>query len=232
MVCSVGLLSGSELSFDFVSWVGFAAKQIGSSASPFRLLVSANGGIVWTFRHTPFPMVLVEGITVLVRVDAIDRKLPGGRLGFMLFLPNATFRSDRELAALSFTTPADTKRFVDRLEHSGLAYVRDGRAADMVVAQQGFGFTVPCRWAAVLRIPWTARPGKEVMVAWKKGSAATSLVVPSGWTFDGSLSDQSMFIEAGRISEYLDYLRTEDGLDIYRDIQTGREMYLPHQQAS
>lgn len=175
-------------------------------------------------------MVLVEGITVLVRIDAIDRQLPAGRVGFLLYVPNATFRSDNELAAVSFMTPADTRRFIETLERHGLTYVHHGRAVDMAVAQQGHGIIVPCHWAKVMRIPWTQRPGKEIMVAWKKGAGATSLVVPSGWTFDGSLSDQSMFIEAGRISEYLDYLRTEDGLDIYRDIQTGREMYLPHQQ--
>lgn len=175
-------------------------------------------------------MVLVEGITVLVRMDAVERKLPGGRLGFMLFVPNGSFRCDADLAAVSFMTPADTKRFIDTLERHGLTYARHRRAIDMAVAQQGHGLIVPCSWAKAMRIPWTKRPGKEIMIGWKRGSPSTSLVVPSGWTFDGSLSDQSMFIEADRISEYLDYLRTEDGLDIYRDIQTGREMYLPHQQ--
>jgi hypothetical protein len=32
-----------------------------------------------------------------------------------------------------------------------------------------------------------------------------------------------------RIPEYLDYSRTENGLDVYRDLSTGKEVFIPEQ---
>jgi hypothetical protein len=39
-------------------------------------------------------------------------------------------------------------------------------------------------------------------------------MTPNGWTFNGSIAERSTFVETGRIPEHLNYLRTEDGLDV------------------
>jgi hypothetical protein len=54
-------------------------------------------------------------------------------------------------------------------------------------------------------------------------------MTPNGWTFNGSIAERSTFVETGRIPEHLNYLRTEDGLDVYRDLSTGKEVFIPEQ---
>ena len=49
--------------------------------------------------------VIAIAITVAARCAAVDEKYPGGMKAFEEDAPNGTFRSDGELAAVSFVTP-------------------------------------------------------------------------------------------------------------------------------
>lgn len=60
-------------------------------------------------------------------------------------------------------------------------------------------------------------------------SASSELMTPDGWDFEGSLAETFTFVESGRIPEFLDYLRTENGLDVYSDLRTGKEVFIPQQ---
>jgi len=56
--------------------------------------------------------VLVEAISVIVRVDSINKKFPGGWIGFKDHVPNQTLCADNELARVGFMTSEDVKNFV------------------------------------------------------------------------------------------------------------------------
>ncbi len=59
--------------------------------------------------------VLVEAISVVVRIDAIRKKLIGGWSRFEKLVPNPTLCSDGELARVGFLGPDETKAFIDEL---------------------------------------------------------------------------------------------------------------------
>ena len=90
--------------------------------------------------------VLVEAVTVVVRNDAVDRCVPGGVSTLAESSPNNTFRTDGNLAAVGFMTPADVEVYLLRLQKAGLRYVEQGRCRDIVVIDQIYGPTLPCDW--------------------------------------------------------------------------------------
>ena len=51
--------------------------------------------------------VLVEAISVIVRVDSINEKFPGGWIGFKDHVPNQTLCADNELARVGFIKALD-----------------------------------------------------------------------------------------------------------------------------
>ena len=75
--------------------------------------------------------VLVEGISVVVRVDAIIEKLSGGWIQFLELVPNKTLCTDGKLVRVGFMVPQDTKRFVDKLETRRLTFFDGRKAVDL-----------------------------------------------------------------------------------------------------
>src|SRR6266853_4840789 len=96
--------------------------------------------------------VLVEGISAIIRVQAIHERFPGGWKAFVSKVPNQTLCSDNELARIGFMSPDDCRAFVDNLDRVGIAFLRNGQSQDIVIADQLRGFTVPCEWADFGRI--------------------------------------------------------------------------------
>jgi hypothetical protein len=122
--------------------------------------------------------------------------------------------------------PHDVKPFIDHLSTHGLTYLADGVAQDIVVADQQRGLAVPCDWAEFGRVDFRGERGKQVAACRLTGSTVTELVTPDGWAYDGSISSQLIFVESGWVPEFMDFLRTENGLDVYRDLQTGKTLYV------
>ena len=119
--------------------------------------------------------VLIEAMTVVVRVDAIELGLEGGLRTFEGSAPNSTFRCDGDLAAVGFMTPTDVEVFVRSLEREGLRHIRNGAAIDMAVVDQIHGPTAPCTWLDYL----TDDQGNKT--ARLRGAPAKPLAVPANW---------------------------------------------------
>lgn len=169
--------------------------------------------------------VLVEAISVVVRRDAIGAKFPGGWEAFMGWVSNKTLCADADIARVGFMAPADVKHFIGELESYGLTYLKDGRAIDIAVADQQRGLATPCDWAEVGRIE-SKSVGGVVSACRFVGSSDATFITPDGWTYEGSLSQQFTFVEQGRVPEYLDFVRTEGGIQVYRDIRSGQLVYI------
>jgi hypothetical protein len=170
--------------------------------------------------------ILIEAISVVLRADSVIAKYPGGWDRFVADAPNQTLCSDSELVRVGFVTPHDTKAFVERLARHGLVYLREGKARDLVVADQQRGLAARCDWAEFGHVNWQGDPAKRVAACRAVPTERTDLVTPDGWTYDGSLSANFTFVETGRTSEFMDFLRHENGLDVYRDLRTGKELYI------
>jgi tetratricopeptide (TPR) repeat protein len=52
------------------------------------------------------------------------------------------------------------------------------------------------------------------------------LATPAGWSFERSLSNSHKFVPTEKVGESHKFLRTEDGVDVYLDLETGKEAYV------
>ena len=146
--------------------------------------------------------VLVEGISVLVRKDSIEKKAAGGEARFRLLIPNATYCDDGQLARVGFLSPAEVGTFIDELEEVGLSLAEEGKFVDIAVCDQQRGPTMECDWLEFAHLPmeggkvgaaWIFE-GKRIAYGVHMSSAKMTLATPPGWQFEGSLSDKFHFI--------------------------------------
>jgi hypothetical protein len=181
--------------------------------------------------------VLVEGISVVVRRDAIDRSFDGGWVGFISCVPNATLCTDGQLARIGFMAPKDVERFVAHLQSGGLQFLPEGKCVDIAVVDQQRGSTMSCDWLELARMPF-GNEGGRVAICWlfdgprvaagvHLPESSLDLAIPEGWTYEGSLSERFQLVPAEDLQSRLKYLRAEKGIDVFLDTSTGREVYQP-----
>lgn len=60
--------------------------------------------------------------------------------------PNRTFCTDGDLATVSFMNPFDVGNFIEDMTKTGLRFLVDGEAQDMVVVDQHQGPCNRCDW--------------------------------------------------------------------------------------
>lgn len=54
--------------------------------------------------------------------------------------------TDGEVVRVGFMAPQDIEAYVKYLETQGLQFLFEGKALDIVVADQQEGLTIPCDW--------------------------------------------------------------------------------------
>lgn len=166
--------------------------------------------------------VLCEAISVIVRADRALSAF-GSFEAFKQIAPNETLVADAELMRVGFMVPDDVKTFIDQLEQVGLQYVQEGKAIDVVVVDQMRGPAAPCEWLEFGNI---GIAGGKVSAARFKGSNSTQLFTPECWKFEGSLSQTFGFVPKDQEDRSLRFVRHEDGLDVYFNTLTGKEVYI------
>lgn len=169
--------------------------------------------------------VLVEAISVIVKRSSIAEKYPGGWDAFVEAVPNRTLCADAEIARVGFMAPDDTEGFCNQLDLCGLAYVENGEAQDLVVADQQRGFAAKCSWAEFGHIPFGPK-GEPVAACRFRGSECMHLITPDGWKFEGSMSERFTFVPTEEVFSRMKHVVTEDGVDVYVDKRTGEKKYV------
>lgn len=167
--------------------------------------------------------VLVEAISVVVRRARIDELWPGGWNAFAAHCPNQTLCADRDLARIGFMTPSDVERFVDSLRGHGLLFQQGREAIDLVIVDQMRGPTTPCHWVEFGHVEME---GHRVAACRLVGSDELIVVTPPGWNFAESLSATHGFVPTGEEAKSLRFLRHEDGVDVYLNRLTGKEVFI------
>ena len=170
--------------------------------------------------------VLVEGISVIVKVDAIQKKINDGWEGFKKLVPNNTLSCDNEIAQVGFMTPEDVKRFVDKLESLGLVFEIDEEAQDIAVAEQQYGISTKCSWLEYGHINLDGDLKKKIAACRLVGSTEDQIFMPDGWAFERSLSSSYGFTPTEHQEKTMKFLRHEDGVDVYISELTGKEVYV------
>lgn len=109
--------------------------------------------------------VLVEGLSVIVRRDAITARYPGGWPAFLDTAPNDTLCFDDDLACVGFMTPVDVGEYVGQLQSGGLTFLRDRAAVDMAVVDQMEGPTAQIHWLEFTHVTLASTDNK-VAACW------------------------------------------------------------------
>ena len=160
--------------------------------------------------------ILVEAITVVFLNATADRHIQGGVNSVQTNAPNSTFRTDGLISAISFMGPESTGNFVDTLLTVGMEFVEDGVAQDIVVLDQHRGPTAHCDWIGF------NQNADGNSIAWLVGHPQGDMAVYDNW-----LPHNDLMFRDGQVEETMKFLREEDGLDVYLDLETGQECFRP-----
>ena len=109
--------------------------------------------------------VLIEAISVVMRIEAIERYYPGGLAALEEAPPNGTLCYDNSIARVGFMTPFDTKNFVERLEKMGFKHLIGDSAKDLVTVDQREGLLTRCDWLEVIFFDIDDDPEQRVVAA-------------------------------------------------------------------
>ncbi len=170
--------------------------------------------------------ILIEGISVIIKVQEIHKRVLGGWEGFKKLVPNRTLCSDNEIARVGFMSPDDVESFVAELEGNSLIFQSNGEAVDIAVADQLRGLTTKCSWLEFGHINLDNDSKKRVAACRLVGSKENQLFTPNGWCFENSLTSSYIFSPTSAEKKGRKFLRHENGLDIYLSELSGKEVYV------
>ena len=165
--------------------------------------------------------ILAEAITVVFVNATADRHIQGGVDTVQKNAPNSTFRTDGLISAISFMDPQSTGNFVDALQQVGMTFVEDETAKDIAVIDQHRGPTAKCDWLGF------DKTEEGFSIAWLVGHPQGNMAVYDNWKPNNDLS-----FHEGHIEETMKFLREENGLDVYLDLETGQECFRPQSSCS
>jgi hypothetical protein len=129
--------------------------------------------------------VLIECYNVVVRMEAIERRFPGGLWGYLTACPNQTFACDDHLTRVGFMTIDDVDTFGLRvLARGGMAVQVEGTSRvgfedeDVALVQQGQGLFLTAS------PPWLAYEERPdgICHCWLASQPPGELCAPQGWT--------------------------------------------------
>jgi Tetratricopeptide repeat len=174
--------------------------------------------------------VLVEAISVIVRRNAVDVRFAGGISAFLRTFPNRAVCNDAELFRVGFMDSTDADAYVASLKSSGLVFLRDNATVDLAVVIQQKGPTVASPWLEYKNVE---TDGMKLSICWLAGNEPKTIAVPEGWTRERSLSAGGpSFLPTSAVGDRLKFLRRENGVEVYFDLQTNREVYAGRPQIS
>ena len=170
--------------------------------------------------------VLIEAISVVIQIDVLHQRYPGGWGAFAGAVPNRTLCADGELARIGFMVPSDVESYVTAFGAQDILYQVQGKARDLVVVDQMRGPMVACDWIEFGHLNLDNDQAKRVAACRKSGSLINHIATPDGWTFGSSLSSSFGFTPSGQECKSLKFLRREQGLEVYLNELTGREVFV------
>ena len=127
--------------------------------------------------------VLVEGLSVVVRNSALDKKFPGASSRFQDGLSDDPICFDDNLTCIHLASPDEVGAFVGWCEGAGLIFLANGVCVDIVVVDQRTGPTTDCEWIQYSRVPFNdSQPRGRIAICWMAtgGSQQGSGTVVSG----------------------------------------------------
>lgn len=163
--------------------------------------------------------VLIEGISVIVRVTTVEASYPGGLAAYAADCPNATFCTDGVLTRVGFMSPADTGEFIARLEAAGLEFHDGTEFVDIAVVDQETGPTSACAWLEYREFELA------IPAAHLADTEPGELCVPADWSHEECLLTDHIFTPLDEVPGRFVHLWRQDGVNAYWDNERGCVTY-------
>lgn len=129
--------------------------------------------------------VLVEGHSIVARVDAIERAWPGGVAALAARVPNRSFCADPYLVRVGFLEAREAAAYAVALRQSGLSPQGPAGRDVFVEVRQGEPCE-PCGWLDVAVLELDAR--RCLTLASRRGKPNVGMAVPLGWEWHDSVT--------------------------------------------
>ena len=133
--------------------------------------------------------VLIEGVCLLLRCEAVARLYPGGVNALAEACTAEAVCADDDLMALTFDDSDAAEDYLAELEQYGFRHLVHDMAMDAVLADPHIGPVSPCGWAEYGQACVEEDASKRVALCAMPGTDMDELCVPKGWRFRGSRSE-------------------------------------------
>jgi len=144
---------------------------------------------------------------------------------FKSVVPNLTLCADNGIVCVEFMTPDDVELFINILIEHGLTFLHNDESVDIAVVDQNRGLTKTCYLIEFDHVNMNNR-SQRVAACRLTGSEVMQVVTPPDWVFEKSLSSSHGFVPTEYIDKGMKYLRLENGVDVYLNPLTGKEVYI------
>ena len=133
--------------------------------------------------------VVVEGFSVIVRKEALQRSFPGGLDAYLRQLPAGIYCSDEHFCCAAFMAQDDAMAHARVLVSAGLQGPLDGSSPELAIVSTAAGHHVRCNWLE-LQVRWYSSDGQKIGVTVAKlpGADVTQFSVPAGWRGPASMT--------------------------------------------
>jgi len=158
--------------------------------------------------------VLLQGSCVVILNSAIERCLENGVEGFREFAPNGRAYSDNYLSQCSFMNIADAREFVQQLVIRGVA--SDGDSPEAVIVNAA-DREASVSWLHLFEY-------KGHLIGRHCDDDGTTVIAHEG--FDFEKAPELRHYSAEEIAEKLEFVRRDGKVEVYRDKETGEELYV------
>ena len=169
--------------------------------------------------------VLIEAVSVVIRLKTIADKYPGGVDQYIKDCPNWTLCVDEEIVRVGFMSTYDAFDFIGSLERLGFTCIVDGELDEIAIVDQFNGIILPCDWLDCLNVV-IFKGDIRVLVCQIMGGEIKAIALPQGWAYENSLSKQTIVMDPVGWNSRMTFIRHENGLDFYLNTITGQEMYV------
>ena len=154
----------------------------------------------------------IEGYTVVLLNERLDKHLPGGKDAFPSTAPNSTCLTDAHLSSISFMAEADALQFLKELVQGCPDTSLNALDGAIVSGAR----ELPTKeWLSIA--DWNGS-----LIAWKTGEEPNPLIAPEGWEPGKSSINYCTQEELDR----LEFIGVDDGVESYRDRETGEMRYV------
>jgi hypothetical protein len=168
--------------------------------------------------------VLIEAVSVVIRVETIEEKYPGGLEQYIKDSPNRTLCMDEDIVRLGFMDSNDAGEFIDSLVSLGFRYITDEEFDEIAVVDQFTGFYAPCEWLDFTDSA-AFKGAKRISACKLKGAYVDYIYLPEKWVYEESLSKKTIVTDQDEDAVRMTFIRREGNFDIFRDKLTGEEVY-------